>query len=106
MTRLAVIIAALLATLALGAYTLKAVYQAGWDASESASAALREATLRANREAAERASDRLAFNLGQAVALDAEAERILTEIETHEEDPAPGVCGISVDRMRQLEAIL
>jgi hypothetical protein len=103
---IAVAIAAVLSLIGLGVTQLyRTAYQAGWDASESVSAALREATLQANREAVQRASDRLAFNLGQAAVLDQRAEDILTEIQSYEEVPAPGVCGISVDRMRQLEAI-
>lgn len=97
-------IALALAIALIAAIALKAVWQAGWDAHQKLSDAERAATLAQNARAAQSASQTLSYDLGKASALDALASQTLTEIEAYETGSSEiGVCGVSLDRVRQLE---
>lgn len=92
-----------LAIAALAAIGLKAVWQAGWDAHQTLSDAERASTLAANAKAAQSASQTLSYDLGKVSALDASTSQILLEIESYAAPSDAGLCGVSVDRVRQLE---
>jgi hypothetical protein len=92
------------AFIAIAAIGLKAVWQAGYDARQTLSDSERASTLAANAKVAQGASYELSFNLGEASIFDAEASKVLTEIETYETANSSGTCGIPVDRMQLLQA--
>jgi anaerobic selenocysteine-containing dehydrogenase len=99
-------IALFVALIAAVTYGLWFAYQSGWDAHQKLSDAERAATLAQNENVAQSASHALSYDLGQIQIGDASAEQILREIEFYvPSDDAAAVCGIPVDRLRQLEAI-